>query len=59
MIATIVCVLVIILTSELWVPLAFVFGAIKLVTTFSLAAAWAALKSVPIWIWDFTNSALT
>ena len=56
MIITILAVIVLILTFELWVPLAFIFGVIKLVTAFSLSAAWEAFKSVPIWIWDFVHS---
>lgn len=59
MIATGLAVIVLILAFELWVPLAFIFGAIKLVATFSLSAAWEASKSVPIWIWDFVHSALS
>lgn len=58
MIVTVLAVIVLILTFELWVPLAFIFGAIKLVATFSLSAAWEAFKSVPIWVWDFVHSAL-
>jgi hypothetical protein len=56
MFETIIAVIVLILTVELWLPLAFVFGFIKLVTSFSLAMAWIAMKSVPIWIWDFVHS---
>ena len=59
MIATILAWIVLILAAEAWVPLAFIFGAIKLATTFSLSAAWEAFKSVPIWIWDFVHSALS
>lgn len=57
MIADVLAVIVLILASELWLPLAFLFGAIKLVTTFSLGVAWAAFKSVPIFIWDFIHTA--
>ena len=59
MIATILAGFVLLFAFELWVPLAFIFGAIKLVTTFSLSMAWGATKSVPIWIWDFVHSALS
>ena len=59
MIITILAVIVLILTFELWVPLAFIFSVIKLVATFSLSAAWEAFKSVPIWIWDFVHSAFS
>lgn len=58
MIATGLAVIVLILAFELWLPLAFIFGAIKLVATFSPSAAWEAFKSVPIWIWEFVHSAL-
>lgn len=59
MIATILAVIVLILAFEAWVPLAFIFGTIKLVTTFSLSAAWEAFKSVPVWIWDVVHKALS
>lgn len=59
MIATGLAIIVLILAVELWVPLAFIFGIIKLVTTVSLSAAWEAFKSVPIWIWDFVHSAFS
>ena len=53
MITAILALIALILTSALWLPLAFIFSLIKLVTTFSLSAAWSAFKSVPIWIWVF------
>jgi hypothetical protein len=59
MLATVAAVAVLILALELWVPLAFLFGAIKLVATLSLSAAWGATKSVPIWIWDFIHASLS
>ena len=58
-VATIIGVLVLILSAELWGPLAFIFAVIKLVATFSFIVAWEAFKSVPIWIWDFTLSLFT
>jgi hypothetical protein len=57
--ATVLAVIVVVLTFELWVPLAFIFSAIKLLATFSLSAAWNAFKSVPVWIWDFTYAAVS
>ncbi|WP_370285095.1 hypothetical protein [Pseudooceanicola nanhaiensis] len=59
MIATVFAFLVVLLTCELWIPLAFLFGAIELVTTFSIGAAWDAFASVPVWIWDFVLGALS
>lgn len=59
MLVTVVAVVVLIIASEVWVPLAFLFGAIKLVTTLSLSAAWEAMKSAPIWIWDFVHTSLS
>lgn len=59
MIATGLAVIVLILTFEFWLPLAFVFGAIRLVATFSHSAAWEAFKGVPVWIWEFVHSALS
>lgn len=59
MLVTVVAVVVLILALELWIPLAFIFGAVKLVTTLSLSAAWEAMKSVPTWIWDFIHTALS
>lgn len=59
MIITILAVIFLMASSEVWVPLAFLFAVIKLVTTFSLTAAWEAFKSVPIWIWDFIHAALS
>ncbi len=59
MIADILTIIAMILLFEIWLPLAFIFGFIKLVTSFSLVAAWEAFKSVPVWIWDFINSALS
>jgi hypothetical protein len=57
--ATALAVIVMVLTVQLWVALAFVFGAVKFLATFSLSAAWAAFKSVPVWIWDFTYTTLS
>ena len=59
MIADIVSIIALIFLLEIWLPLAFIFALIKLVTTFSLVAAWEAFKSVPVWIWDFINAALS
>lgn len=56
MIVTIVAVFIMIFTAELWLPLAFFFGLLKLITTFSISAAWDAAKSVPAWVWDFAIS---
>lgn len=53
---TILAVLVLVLTVELWFPIALVFGFLKLVTSFSIFLAWDAFKSVPMWIWDFVHS---
>lgn len=58
MIATGVAILVLVLAFELWLPLAFIFGAIKLVATLSIEAAWQAFVGVPGWIWDFVHSSL-
>lgn len=55
--ATFLAVVVLMLTAELWMPLAVIFGVIKLLATFSISAAWEATKSVPIWVWDFAQSA--
>jgi hypothetical protein len=57
--ATFLAVVLLVMTIELWLPLAFIFGAIKLMTSFSLAESWLAFKGVPLWIWDFVHSALT
>lgn len=59
MLVTAVSVIVLIIASELWVPLSFLFGAITLATTLSLSATWEAMKSVPFWIWDFVHTSLT
>lgn len=58
MIADIISIIALILLFEIWLPLAFIFGLIKLATSFSLGAAWEAFKSVPVWIWDFINTAI-
>ena len=55
MVETILAVALLILASELWIPLAFCFGVIKFLFTFSLSAAWVAAKSVPFWIWGFAH----
>lgn len=56
---TALAIVVLILSFELWLPLAFLFGIIRLVTALSINAAWEAFKSVPIWIWDFVHAALS
>lgn len=53
---TIVAIIVLILSSELWIPLAILFGFLKLIFSFSLIAAWDSGVSVPIWIWDFVHN---
>jgi hypothetical protein len=57
--APFLAVVLLVMTIELWLPLAFIFGAIKLVISFSLGEAWLAFKGVPLWIWDFVQAALT
>lgn len=59
MFITIAAIVVLLVTMELWVPLAFLFGVIKLFATLSISEAWEAWKSVPIWIWDFVHSSLS
>jgi hypothetical protein len=56
---TFLAIVVLIVTFELWLPLAFLFGAIRLLATFSVGSAWEAMKSVPMWVWDFTHSVLS
>lgn len=53
---TVAALLLLLVTFEIWLPLAFIFAAIKLVTSFSIGAAWQAFKSVPLWIWDFVHN---
>lgn len=59
MIATGLAIIVLVLAFEVWLPLAFIFGTIKLLVTFSLSAAWEAFKSVPIWIWEYVHSTMS
>ena len=59
MIALGVAVVILVLSIELWLPLAFLFGGIKLLATFSIIAAWEAFRSVPTWIWDFILGTLS
>jgi hypothetical protein len=42
---------VILASFEIWLPVAGLFFLLKLVTSFSLSAAWEAFVSVPMWIW--------
>lgn len=56
MLVDIFAIIVLIITIELWFPLALLFGSLKLILTLSLSAAWVAFKSVPIWIWDFVHN---
>ena len=46
---------VLLLTSEVWLPIMGLYGAFKFITTLSISVAWEAAISVPIWIWNFTN----
>jgi hypothetical protein len=55
MLVDILAIIVLIITSQLWIPLAFLLGFLKLIFTFSLSAAWIAFKSLPILIWDFVH----
>ena len=55
MLVDILAIIVLIITSQFWIPLAFLLGILKLIFTFSFSAAWIAFKSVPIWIWDFVH----
>jgi len=53
---TFIAVIILILVSEIWIPLALLVGFLKLVVSFSISAAWLAAISVPIWIWGFVHS---
>ncbi len=43
-----------ILTVELWLPIMFLLGAIKLLVSFSLPQAWNTAVAVPSWVWETT-----
>jgi hypothetical protein len=53
---TFIAVVILLLTSEIWVPLAVLWGFANLVFTLSIGATWMAAKSIPLWIWDFVHS---
>jgi hypothetical protein len=52
-------IIIIVLTVEMWLPIAVIMGILKLIFTLSLSLAWEAFKAVPIWVWDTTYSVLT
>ena len=52
---TILALIVVVLSVEIWLPLAVIFGFLKFVVTFSITEGWIAFKSVPLWIWDFVH----
>ena len=54
----IVAVIIIVITIELWLPIAGLFGLIKFIVSFSISQAWEAFKAVPIWVWDMSYSLL-
>ena len=56
--AFIIAVVIIVITVELWLPIAGLFGLIKLIVTFSISQAWEAFKAVPVWVWDTSYSIL-
>ena len=55
----IVAIIIIVLTVELWLPIAAIMAVLRLIFTFSLNQAWEAFKAVPVWVWDTTYSVLT
>ena len=55
---TIVALILLAVTIEVWFPVATIWGIIKLIFTFSISAGWEAFKSVPLWIWSFVNNLL-
>ena len=56
MLETLLAIFLLIIASELWVPLAFLLALFKLIFSLSLSAAWDEFASVPIWIWEFAHS---
>jgi hypothetical protein len=52
-------IVIIVLTVEMWLPIAAIMGILKLIVTFSLSQGWEAFKAVPFWVWDTTYSILT
>lgn len=53
---TLIALIVVVLSIEIWLPLAAIFGFLKFIVTFSVAEGWFAFKSVPLWIWDFVHN---
>ena len=49
---------IIVITLEMWLPIAGLLAFFKLVVTFSVSQAWITFKSVPIWVWDTSYSIL-
>lgn len=56
MVVDIFAIIILIITIELWFPIALIFGFLKFLLTLSFSAGWVAFKSVPIWIWDFVHN---
>lgn len=54
--AFIIALAISVITVELWLPIAGLFGVVKLIVTFSISQAWEAFKAVPIWVWDTSYS---
>jgi hypothetical protein len=54
--AFIIALAISVITVELWLPIAGLFGVIKLIVTFSISQGWEAFKSVPMWVWDTSYS---
>ena len=56
MFVDIISLIILLVTIQIWGPIATLYGIFKLLFTLSISAAWEAWKSVPGWIWDFVHS---